>query len=313
MPYFCLEKIERALNDAGKSVRGARILVVGVSYKAGVGDMRESPALKIIGLLHERGAESRYHDPFVPELADLGLEHSAELGDALEDADLAVIVTAHPGVDHQADRRRRPARPRPARHHAQAAARGARRAALAASPRRPPHCAAARRSRPDEQRHRGRASRRPRRRAWSLSRCRRVTSERVRRTAWDRARQPGAIPRSSRSLTRVRRRPARSAWFVSSPCQKQSGGRDADPPNCVRLLPETGSNPTQFAPRTTPGARGWAHSLPSMRQETPRSAAGARGRCPCEAAARPLPRSLAAQRRNGPRGRGPRSAASEGP
>ena len=48
MPYFCVEKIERALNDDGRAVRGARVLVLGVAYKAGVGDMRESPALKII-------------------------------------------------------------------------------------------------------------------------------------------------------------------------------------------------------------------------------------------------------------------------
>ena len=68
MPYFCLEKAERALNDAGKPVKGSRILVVGVSYKAGVGDMRESPALKIIRLLRERGADVAYHDPHVPEL-----------------------------------------------------------------------------------------------------------------------------------------------------------------------------------------------------------------------------------------------------
>jgi UDP-N-acetyl-D-glucosamine dehydrogenase len=102
MPYFCLEKIERALNDERKSVRGARILVVGVSYKAGVGDLRESPALKLLSLLHGRGAELAYHDPFVPALADLELEHTADLAAALDDVDLAVIVTAHPGVDHQA-------------------------------------------------------------------------------------------------------------------------------------------------------------------------------------------------------------------
>jgi UDP-N-acetyl-D-glucosamine dehydrogenase len=101
MPYFCLEKIERALNDERKAVRGARVLVVGVSYKAGVGDLRESPALKLLSLLRDRGAELAYHDPFVPALPDLELEHSADLGAALEDIDLAVIVTAHPGVDHQ--------------------------------------------------------------------------------------------------------------------------------------------------------------------------------------------------------------------
>ncbi len=69
MPYFCLEKIERALNDAGKPVRGSRILIVGVSYKAGVGDLREAPALKIIELLQERGGDVAYHDPHVPGAA----------------------------------------------------------------------------------------------------------------------------------------------------------------------------------------------------------------------------------------------------
>jgi UDP-N-acetyl-D-glucosamine dehydrogenase len=102
MPYFCLEKIERALNDERKAVRGARVLVLGVSYKAGVGDLRESPALKLLRLLADRGAELSYHDPYVPALAELGLENSADLDCALEGIDLAVIVTAHPTVDHQA-------------------------------------------------------------------------------------------------------------------------------------------------------------------------------------------------------------------
>ena len=105
MPYFCLEKIERALNDAGKPVRGSRILIVGVSYKAGVGDLRESPALKIIELLQARGGDVSYHDPHVAELPQFGLR-SAELSG---DVDLAVIVTAHPGVDHGAIVERSPA------------------------------------------------------------------------------------------------------------------------------------------------------------------------------------------------------------
>jgi UDP-N-acetyl-D-glucosamine dehydrogenase len=99
MPYFCLEKIVRALNDAGKPVRGSRVLLLGVSYKAGVGDLRESPALKIVELLSARGADVRYHDPYVPEIAEHGLR-SLPLDDALEGIDLAVIVTAHPAVDH---------------------------------------------------------------------------------------------------------------------------------------------------------------------------------------------------------------------
>jgi UDP-N-acetyl-D-glucosamine dehydrogenase len=100
MPYFCLEKAERALNDAGKPVRGAKILVLGVSYKAGVGDIRESPALKIIRLLGERGADLSYHDPHVPELPELGLRN-APLPAAADGVDLAIIVTAHPSVDHR--------------------------------------------------------------------------------------------------------------------------------------------------------------------------------------------------------------------
>ena len=101
MPYHCVAKVERLLNDASKPVRGSKIAVLGVSYKAGVGDVRESPGLKIVTLLHALGAELRYHDAFVPDLPEFGL-HSVSLDDALADADLALIVTAHPGIDHAA-------------------------------------------------------------------------------------------------------------------------------------------------------------------------------------------------------------------
>jgi UDP-N-acetyl-D-glucosamine dehydrogenase len=97
MPYFCVEKIAAALNDDSKSVRGSRIAILGVSYKAGVGDVRESPAIKIMKLLAERGAELSYHDPYVPELAGFGLV-SKSLDEVL-DADVVVIVTAHPDLD----------------------------------------------------------------------------------------------------------------------------------------------------------------------------------------------------------------------
>jgi UDP-N-acetyl-D-glucosamine dehydrogenase len=101
MPYHCVAKVERLLNDARKPVRGSRIAVLGVSYKQGVGDVRESPGLKIVTLLSALGADLRYHDPFVPELPEHGL-HSEPLDAALEDADLLLIVTAHPGIDHDA-------------------------------------------------------------------------------------------------------------------------------------------------------------------------------------------------------------------
>jgi UDP-N-acetyl-D-glucosamine dehydrogenase len=98
MPYFCVEKITRALNDQAKPVRDSRIVIVGVSYKPGVGDLRESPALRIIRLLRERGADLAYHDGHVPELPELDLA-SEPLDTALDGADCAVIVTAHPGLD----------------------------------------------------------------------------------------------------------------------------------------------------------------------------------------------------------------------
>jgi len=100
-PAFCVERIARALNDTGKPVRGSRVLVLGASYKAGIGDTRESPALKIIRLLRARGAEVSYHDPHVPELPQLGLR-SVPLAAALPEADLAAIVTAHHEVDYAA-------------------------------------------------------------------------------------------------------------------------------------------------------------------------------------------------------------------
>jgi UDP-N-acetyl-D-glucosamine dehydrogenase len=98
-PHFCVEKIERTLNAASKPVRGARVLVLGVAYKGGVGDLREAPALKIIRLLGDLGAEIAYHDPHVPELPEFGLE-SVDLDSELATADIACIVTAHPEVDH---------------------------------------------------------------------------------------------------------------------------------------------------------------------------------------------------------------------
>jgi UDP-N-acetyl-D-glucosamine dehydrogenase len=100
-PELAVEKIERALNDLGLPVKGTKIAILGVSYKAGVGDIRESPALKIIGKLGRLGAQIAYHDAYVEHLQAFNLA-GVELEQALEDAALAVIVTAHPGIDHKA-------------------------------------------------------------------------------------------------------------------------------------------------------------------------------------------------------------------
>lgn len=98
MPYFCADKISRALNDHKKALRGSRVAILGVSYKPGVGDLRESPAIKIMRILGDRGAELAYHDVHVPELPDFGL-CSQPLDAALDGADVAVVLTAHPGLD----------------------------------------------------------------------------------------------------------------------------------------------------------------------------------------------------------------------
>jgi UDP-N-acetyl-D-glucosamine dehydrogenase len=101
MPYFCLEKITRALNSQEKAVNGSRVHLVGVSYKADVGDLRESPALKLIELLRDEGAEVSYHDPHVADLPDHGLT-SVDLDGSVGDADCVAIVTAHSGIDYGA-------------------------------------------------------------------------------------------------------------------------------------------------------------------------------------------------------------------
>jgi UDP-N-acetyl-D-glucosamine dehydrogenase len=101
MPYFCLEKITRALNSQERSVKGSLIHLVGVAYKADVGDLRESPALKLIELLREEGAEISYHDPHVPDLPEHSLS-SASLDGAVDAADCVAIVTAHSGIDYDA-------------------------------------------------------------------------------------------------------------------------------------------------------------------------------------------------------------------
>src|SRR2546426_1417781 len=97
MPYWCMRKIARALNSHERSVKGSKVLVLGVAYKADIADVRESPALKLIELLAGEGAVVAYHDQFVPELPGHGLR-SAPLEPA--EADCVAVVTAHSGIDY---------------------------------------------------------------------------------------------------------------------------------------------------------------------------------------------------------------------
>ncbi len=100
MPYVCVEQAERALNDQGKAVRGSKIAVLGVAYKPAVGDIRESPALKIIERLQSLGGEVVYHDALRAGAAEASASPTPPLEEALDGADVALIVTAHPGIDH---------------------------------------------------------------------------------------------------------------------------------------------------------------------------------------------------------------------
>jgi UDP-N-acetyl-D-glucosamine dehydrogenase len=98
MPYFCRSLISQALNHgAQRSLSGSKVLVLGVSYKPDVPDTRESPALKLIELLRNAGAEVAYHDPHVPELPEYEL--SSEPLDA-DGYDCVAIVTAHSSIDY---------------------------------------------------------------------------------------------------------------------------------------------------------------------------------------------------------------------
>ena len=97
MPWWCLGKVVRALNSQERALKGSKVLVLGVAYKADIDDTRESPALKLIELLQGEGANVSYHDPNVPELPEHGLT-SAPLD--IDGADCVVIVTAHSGIDY---------------------------------------------------------------------------------------------------------------------------------------------------------------------------------------------------------------------
>jgi UDP-N-acetyl-D-glucosamine dehydrogenase len=101
MPYFCRSIVSQALNHARqRSLSGSKILVIGVAYKPGISDTRESPAIKLIGLLQKAGAEVSYHDPHVPEFSENGLTMtSAPLDPGAYDC--VVVVTNHAEIDYE--------------------------------------------------------------------------------------------------------------------------------------------------------------------------------------------------------------------
>jgi UDP-N-acetyl-D-glucosamine dehydrogenase len=108
MPHFVVDKIAEALNASRKPVNGSRVLVVGIAYKRNIDDIRESPALDVMGLLHERGARLSYVDPFVPTLSGRAWPGGYDLksrpieASTFADADCVVILTDHRIVDYRA-------------------------------------------------------------------------------------------------------------------------------------------------------------------------------------------------------------------
>jgi UDP-N-acetyl-D-glucosamine dehydrogenase len=107
MPHFVIDKVMHALNEHGKALKGAKVLVLGVAYKKNIDDPRETPAAEIIELLMDRGAQVSYHDPHVPTFPRMR-KHTIPLSSVkldaatLKSADCVLVVTDHDAVDYQA-------------------------------------------------------------------------------------------------------------------------------------------------------------------------------------------------------------------
>lgn len=106
MPYYVIEKTIAALNDQGKSIKGARILILGAAYKKDVDDIRESPALKILTILKGKGAQVSYHDPYIPVInklrnyPTLNMQSVSLSKQTLADSDCVLLITDHGCFDY---------------------------------------------------------------------------------------------------------------------------------------------------------------------------------------------------------------------
>ena len=104
MPRYVVGKVQEALNQQGKALKGSRVLVLGAAYKPDIDDVRESPALDVIGLLQQSGSAVNYHDPYIPELHtdDLDLASVPDLMKEVAESDCVVIITNHNQYDYKA-------------------------------------------------------------------------------------------------------------------------------------------------------------------------------------------------------------------
>ena len=101
MPLFWVRKLMEELNQHSKAIKGAKVLVLGVAYKKDIEDLRESPALDILGLLHQYGAVVSYHDPYVAKFSEAGHDYvSVPLNEAtVRASDAVLVVTDHATID----------------------------------------------------------------------------------------------------------------------------------------------------------------------------------------------------------------------
>ncbi len=105
MPRYVVARLLDAMNDRGKALKGSRCLVLGAAYKPDIDDIRESPALDVIGLLQKKGAQVEYHDPYIPRLKthdDVEMQSVPDLMEAVSRADCVVIITNHKCYDYKA-------------------------------------------------------------------------------------------------------------------------------------------------------------------------------------------------------------------
>jgi UDP-N-acetyl-D-glucosamine dehydrogenase len=106
MPRYVVSRIMEALNDRGKALKGSKVLVLGAAYKPDIDDVRESPALDVIGLLRNKGALVQYHDPYIAhihhETDGWQMDSVSDVMAAVADADVVVIITNHKVYDYRA-------------------------------------------------------------------------------------------------------------------------------------------------------------------------------------------------------------------
>ena len=106
MPRYVVSRLMEAMNDRGMHLKGSKVLVLGVAYKPDIDDVRESPAMDVIGLLKRKGAIVEYHDPFIPhihhEYEGWKMDSIQNVMPAISEADAVIIVTNHKAYDYEA-------------------------------------------------------------------------------------------------------------------------------------------------------------------------------------------------------------------